>query len=378
MRIERIQLHTVSVPRAYATQIALEGGGARNEVAVSTCVFIEAITSDGATGWGEISDIPLSEAKEFEAARDEIPRLLIGRDPHDLQALHTDIAEAFPYDSARELPRLIGAGLDMTCYDLIAQAAGLPAYKLLGGVHRDRVHISWVAFIREDLDMLREEIAEKVAQGFNAFKLKVGVDIDLDDERLAVLRETAGPQANIKIDPNGGWGSDVAVQNIQRLSKHNISGVETPVTGRDAKEIATVRKQVDVPLIEHVFTAEDALQYLKHESLDCFNIATTGSGGIWPARIIAEMARVGGVGILLGSTVEMGPGTLAQLHLAASIPNLTLPSDLVGPALYAADVLTEPLQYNESYMSVPQGIGLGGSIDRKKLQALVNSSSPNP
>jgi muconate cycloisomerase len=146
--------------------------------------------------------------------------------------------------------------------------------------------------------------------------------------------------------------------------------VETPVAGRDAREIAIVRQQVDVPLIEHVFTAEDALQYLKHESLDCFNIATTGSGGIWPARIIAEMARVGGVGILLGSTVEMGPGTLAQLHLAASIPNLTLPSDLVGPALYAADVLTEPLHYDNSYMAVPSAAGLGGTVDREKLRAL--------
>jgi muconate cycloisomerase len=358
------------VPRAYATQIALEGGGARDQVATSTCVFVAATTQDGMIGWGEISDIPRSEEQEFAAACDEIPRLLLGRDPHDLQSLHADLQEQFPHDAARELPRLIGAGLDMVCYDLIAQAAGVPIYKLLGGAHRDRVHISWVAFIREDLDLLRQEIVEKVSQGFNAFKLKVGVDIDLDDERLAVLRETAGPQANIKIDPNGGWGLDAAVQNIKRLSRHDISGVETPVAGRDAREIAIVRQQVDVPLIEHVFTAEDALQYLKHESLDCFNIATTGSGGIWPARIIAEMARVGGVGILLGSTVEMGPGTLAQLHLAASIPNLTLPSDLVGPALYAADVLTEPLHYDNSYMAVPSAAGLGGTVDREKLRAL--------
>ena len=66
-------------------------------------------------------------------------------------------------------------------------------------------HVSWVAFIRDDLDLLREEIAEKCAEGFTAFKLKVGVDIELDEQRLEVMRRAAGPGASIKIDPNGGW-----------------------------------------------------------------------------------------------------------------------------------------------------------------------------
>ena len=86
------------------------------------------------------------------------------------------------------------------------------------------------------------------------------------------------------------------------------------------------------------------------------------------------MAQTAGIGILLGSTVELGLGTLAQLHLAASIGDLTLPSDLVGPALYTDDVLASPLVYRKGRLDIPQLPGLGGTVQRGKLQALARSN----
>lgn len=370
MRIAGLELHPVSVPRRYATQIAQEGGGARNQVAKSRFIFVEAVTECGRTAWGEISDVPTAEYPELHELHEQLSKILIGRDPFDLQQLHGEFREAYPFSVEREFPRLVSAAADMLCYDLQSQSAGVPIYKLLGGKHRDRVHISWVAFIREDLELLRKEIREKTAAGFDAFKLKVGVNIDLDDERLAVLRETAGPNANLKIDPNGGWTLDEARKNIPRLARHGLSGVETPVAFRDPQELAMLRREVDVPLIEHVMTAEDAIRYIRHESLDCFNIATTGCGGIRPAFAIAEIAQAAGVGVLLGSTVEMGPGTLAQLHLATAIRDLTLPSDLVGPAMFTDDVLKSPLIYESGRLRVPDTPGAGGDIDRGKLAEL--------
>ena len=73
-------------------------------------------------------------------------------------------------------------------YDLQGKATKQPIYNLLGGKVRNDVVVSWVAYIREELDLLRAEIQEKVAQGFRAFKLKVGVDIELDEERVALAR----------------------------------------------------------------------------------------------------------------------------------------------------------------------------------------------
>ena len=57
------------------------------------------------------------------------------------------------------------------------------------------------------------------------------------------------------------------------------------------------------------------------------------------------LAEAAGIQCLLGSTVELGIGTAAQLHLAASSAPVTYPSDLIGPAMYVDDYLTEPLRY---------------------------------
>ena len=376
MKIERIHLHCLDVPRAYATQIAQEGGGARSEVHASPFLLIEATTDNGQIGWGEISDVPPDEMPDLGTLRESLSSLLVGHDPFHLQALHQRVRTQYPPSLHEEFPRLVAAGLDMACYDLAAQTAGVPIYQLLGGPRQAEVRISWVAFIRDDLQQLREEIAEKKAAGFDAFKLKVGVDIELDEARLKILRETAGPAASIKIDPNGGWSYAEAERYIPRLARYDLDGVETPIAFRDPQELAALRCQVEVPLIEHVFNADDALRYIRHDALDCFNIATTGCGGIWPARIIAEMAKAAGVGILLGSTVELGLGTLAQLHLAASIDDLALPSDLVGPALYEHDVLDSPLVYRQGRLRIPAGPGLGGTIHRARLQALARSGTP--
>ena len=89
----------------------------------------------------------------------------------------------------------------MACLDLQARAAGQPLYNLLGGRYWRDLPVCWVAYVREVREM-EPEIAEKVAQGFRDFKLKVGGPIDLDVARVKLVRELAGEQGHIKLDAN--------------------------------------------------------------------------------------------------------------------------------------------------------------------------------
>ncbi|MGE3406796.1 MAG: mandelate racemase/muconate lactonizing enzyme family protein [Pirellulales bacterium] len=368
MKITHVQLHAVAVPRLYATQIAKAGGEARGKVEVSRYIMVKATSDSGLAGWGEMSDVEPEDYPALGAYRERLEKFLIGRDPFDVQSLHADFDEAFPKDESSAPNQAARCAADMLCHDLQGQQAGVPVYQLLGGRQRPAVRVSWVAYIRDDLKLLREEIKQKVAEGFDAFKLKVGVDFDLDEARLAALREAAGTGASIKLDPNEGWNFEQAVRNIRRLQRFELDGVETPVAGRGAEDLARLRKLVQVPLLEHVSTPAAALEYLKHDSLDAFNIATTNSGGIGPARLVADLAQTAGVGLLLGSTVELGPGTLAQLHLGASIRQLTLPSDLIGPGMLQGDVLTTPLRYDHGRLAPPDTPGLGIKISPELLE----------
>lgn len=371
MKIASLQLHPVAVQRQYGTVIAQPGGKAKRTIDKSLFYFLELKTDNGSTGWGEISDIEADElprsAKEYGAM---LAAMVMGRDPFLIQSLHHDLRQHFDVSNS-SLARCTACALDMAFYDLQGQASRRPIHDLLGGAVRKDVDISWVAYIREDLDQLRQEVKEKCAQGFRAFKLKVGVDIDLDEKRLAVLREVAGPEANIKVDANEGWSVAKAPANIRRLNKYKLAGVETPVPRKNPADIAAVRKQVEVPILEHVNDLAYALALLKADAVDVFNVATTGAGGLWPARQIVALAQAANVGVLLGSTVEMGPGTLAQLHLAATVSNLSLPSDLIGPGMYRADVLAKPLAYRQGKLDVPRDAGLGGAIDPEQLRKLT-------
>lgn len=371
MKITAIKLHPVAVARQYATVIAKEGGKAKRAVDKSYFYFVEVKTDSGLTGWGEVSDI---EPDDLPEDKDEYAELLLdfmrGRDPFDVQRMHREFVEHFMVDG-NSLAKYSRCALDMAMYDLQGQSTRQPVYNLLGGKVRNDVTISWVAYIRDELDLLREEMRQKVAQGFRAFKLKVGVDIDLDEQRVALAREVGGKDASIKVDANAGWSVAEAPKNIKRLNRFNLAGVETPVPRENPADIAAVRKQVDVPILEHVGTLEYGLALAKAEAVDVFNIATTGAGGIWPAHQLATLAEAAGIGVLLGSTVELGPGTLAQLHLAAITPNLTLPSDLIGPGMYTEHVLADPLRYRQGKLPVPTGSGLGGKVDTSSFKKLA-------
>lgn len=371
MKITSLKLHKVVTPRRYGTVIAKAGGEARKTVQKSYFFLLELTTDTGLTGWGEVSDIPIDElpenTKEFA---DLIQVFTLDRSPYEIQRLHHEFKEHFETGEGA-LARYTRCALDAAFYDIQGQAAGRPVSDLIGGAVRRKIDISWVAYIREEEDLLAEEIEEKVAQGFRAFKLKVGVDIELDERRVALTRELAGKGVSIKVDANEGWSVDDAVTNIERLNQYDLDGVETPVPRDNVEDIAAVRKESQVPILEHVSSHEFGLSLIRAGAVDVFNISVPGCGGIWPARQIVSLAEGAGLGILIGSTVEMGPGTLGQLHLASTVRNLTLPSDLIGPGMYVEDVLKERLVYEGGQLAVPTDAGLGCEIEPSQLRRLA-------
>ncbi len=370
MKIKSLKLHPVAAERQYGTVIAQEGGKAKRTVKKSFFYFVELTTDDRITGWGEVSDIePDDLPRDVNDYGETLSAFMVGRNPFEIQKLHREFREHFDIEN-NSMARYSECALDMAMYDIQGKATNRPIYDLFGGAVRQDVVISWVAYIRDELDLIRDEIRDKCKQGFRAFKLKVGVDIDLDEERLAIAREVAGKDVSFKVDANEGWSVENAPRNIRRLNKYKLAGVETPVPRDDPADIAAVRRQVDVPILEHVQNPEYALALLKADAVDVFNVATTGTGGIWPAQQVVALANAANIGVLLGSTVEMGPGTLAQLHLAATVQNLTLPSDLIGPGMYQCDVLNQPLGYENGTLRVPLGKGLGGQVDREQMKRL--------
>lgn len=367
MRITGLDLHAVQTPRRYGTVCAAPGGGADVTVDRSYHYVLELHTDLGLTGLGEVSDVEMVPVYTPGAVppraqlEQDLRDWLLGADPWQREQLYRER----PYHG------LVAAAVDMAVHDLLGKQFGVPAYQLLGGLANPTPSICWVAFIRGELDALRDEIAEQVGIGFRAFKLKVGVDLELDDERLAIMREVAGPAAELKIDASGAWEVGEAVAAICRLSRHKLAGVETPVPQGEVEALAAVRRQVDVPILEHANDFGLALRMIQADAVDVINTYVGGMGGLYPVMKMLALCEAAGVGALLGSTLELGIGTAAQLHVAAATRQLTLSSDLIGPAMYTDDVIAEPFDYRGGALRVPTGPGLGVELDREKLVDLA-------
>lgn len=327
----------------------------------SAFLLFELIADNGLRGIGEVSDIPPEALPDPAEVAEELRRLLLGRSPYEVGTI-LDRMQFQRHETRTLTTRLYDCAVDMALYDLQAQAAGVPLCQFLGGRQRSAIGISAVIYIR-DPSLVAEEVHEYRQHGFTDFKLKVGLGLEHDEACVAAVREAAGPSANLKVDPNGAWTVDEAITALKRLHRFNLCGVETPVPADDLQGKLAVKQAVPVPILEHVGDPRFALECVRSGAVDVFNIALCSTGGIYRARQVAAIAAAANVPCLLGSTLELWPGTAAQAHFGAVLPRLEYPSDLVGPLMYQSDVVQRPWHYRSGTLPIAETPGLGVTLD---------------
>ncbi len=395
MKITDIRVREVSIPRIYDTYTAEPGQSAPPDPSCSRYQIIELHTDDGHTGLGEISDIakrmdPPSPAQ----TRGLFAEAMLGQDLNRWRAMCSRVGELLPATCHAELRNLTLFGAEIALLDLVGQRYGTPLYELLGGRCRERVEVCWVAFLRgevsvqEELDALEAEVREKLSQRFGAFKFKVGTDHQRDLERIRLFRAIAGPDTYLRVDASGVWEEAEAIAKITDLADAGINGCETPTVAVNrgiandhperieanadeaARSLARVRGEVSVDIIEHVADLGDVLcaALAAHRAVDVINVIPSQGGGLMRAQRLVHTAQTAGIPALLGSTIELGPGTAAFLHLALASPNISVSSDLVSPGLLVDDVCTQPFCFEEGFLRPGDGPGLGVQLDEAKME----------
>ena len=129
-----------------------------------------------------------------------------------------------------------------------------------------------------------------------------------------------------------------------------------------------VKEAVDVPISEHVGSAEIGVGLAKNNAVDVFNVGVDWDGITECVKIFA-LGEMFGIKVLHGSTVELSIGTAARAHLLAAMPNVDLPCYPAGPLVYQEQVCREKVRYENGHFVVPDGPGLGVEIDEDRLTA---------
>lgn len=82
-------------------------------------------------------------------------------------------------------------------------------------------------------DQIKATIDKLTDQGFDAFKLKVGQDLESDVARMKAMREHIGPDIDLMVDANQFWGVPEAKQHIEHYRPYNLKWVEEPIARDD-------------------------------------------------------------------------------------------------------------------------------------------------
>lgn len=362
-------------------------------------IIVELVTDDGISGWGEIPGNVKTQAA-LEQAREHI----IGADPFQLNGIFATLSTiaksddrgATPWDQRQWVH--VQSAIEVACYDLMGKAVDRPVVDLLGGRARDRVPFSAYLFYKHEGaggafefgmdDNASGWAAERqkpaldvegiVAQaeamvkyyGFESIKLKGGVfDPEIEVDSMIAMQEAFGKDVPLRLDPNAVWAVDTAIEWGKKL-EGVLEYYEDPVRGQEA--MGKVGKAVDIPMATNMCTTsfDDLPGAVKYESEHIILSDHHFWGGLRASLELARFCKTFDRGMSMHSNSHLGISLAAMVHLAAAVPNLTYACDTHYPWQDGADVVVDPLPFEEGAIEVPQGAGLGIDIDRDMLATL--------
>jgi o-succinylbenzoate synthase len=353
MEIQSVETFRTAIPLKQPFKTALR------TVHTAASVIVKITCRNGITGWGEAPPTHVITGESLASIEYTIHEIfkpvLIGSSVSQRALIFEKLdTSAVGNTSAK-------AAVDMAVYDCVAQFAGIPLSRFLGG-YRETLETDYTVSVYSPVQMA-SDAKQYIDNGFSTLKVKVGKDrIKTDIERIRAIRKSVGDDVCIRLDANQGWQAKEAVQAIRQMEDLglNIELIEQPVKAWDLTGLKYVTDHTYTPIMadESVFTAKDAEQILANNAADLINIKLMKAGGIHEAAKIAKLAAVHGVECMVGSMIETKLGITAAAHFAASEPNITR-FDFDAPLMLKGDLLEGGISYSGNKIRLGDAPGLG-------------------
>ena len=322
----------------------------------STNVILKLTTDTGLTGWG----CAAPEAHVTKESAERVQRVfnkaieprLLGESPFHFARLHERLKELLPdCPNARAMT-------DIALYDLMAQQAKVPLYQLLGG-YRDSMPTSvtiGILPLEETLSLAKQW----VKTGFSILKIKGGLDVEADIERMLRLREKFGPEIGLRFDANQGYSVEQAIHFVQKTAPARVEILEQPTPAAKEKKLGKVAANVHIPVMadESMTSLADMHRLINENLTDMVNIKLMKVGGITEAMHINSVAKAAGVEAMVGCMDECGLGITAGLHFALARPNIIY-ADLDGHLDLLDDPFHKLVKIKDGVLYPKKKAGLG-------------------
>ncbi len=352
-------------------------------------IFLKLTADSGVEGFGEAYSVPFHPHVAEKMIADVCERHVIGFDPFKIERLWRIIFSS-GYSQRPDLSIMaIISAVEMACWDIIGKELNKPVYELLGGQIHEKLRSYTYLYPKEndesdvyrDPELAAERAAEYVQQGFTAVKFDpVGPYTAFDPRQLSLealersekyvksVREAVGSKCDLLFGTHGQMTTSSAIRLARRLEKYDPMWLEEPVPPDNVDEMARVASSTSIPVAtgERLATKYEFARLLNKQAASILQMALGRVGGILEAKKIAGMAEAHYAQI--APHLYCGPiEGAANIQLDTCSPNFLIQESIQKWDGFSAQVLKEPIQWEDGYIIPPTKPGLGVELNEDEI-----------
>ena len=353
--------------------------------------IIPKLTTDtGIVGYGECYASSVGPEAMRAVIEDVFARHMQGENPENIELMFRRV-----YSSGfTQRPDLtvMGAfsGLEIACLDILGKDRDRPVHALIGGKMNDRIRAYTYLYPLPHHDigafwtvpeMQAESAAARVAEGYTAMKfdpagpytmrgghMPAMTDIDLSVRMCAAIRDAVGTRADLLFGTHGQFTTAGAIRLGQALEPYSPLWFEEPIPPDNIHEMAKVAAATRIPVAtgERLTTKAEFAPVLRSGAATILQPALGRSGGIWETKKIAILAEA--YNAQMAPHLYAGPVEwAANIHLAASIPNILMAETIETP--FHDALIKSSITVEAGYITPPTAPGLGIDFDEDLARA---------
>ena len=372
VRIDDIEVVNLRFEYPAGQGFSYAGGTATGRLTTLVRVHAE----DGRIGVGSAYTHPEMARAVIE---DQLAPFLRGIQITDVTATWRELMRLVRwYGRAGAAVTALGA-VDTALWDLAAQEAGQPLWRVLGGTDGSVPAYASALLWHDDLDRLRKEAAQYLDEGFTRVKMRLGRCRDYDQAAFAAVHETVNGRGQVIVDGSLRFGDEDAAWLGDILARRGAVWFEEPFEPDNLDAYVRLRGRTAVPLAagENETSPQGLAALLRRRAVDVLQPDASRAGGVSTVRYAAGLAAAGNVKIAT-HTWSDAVAILANAHVVASIPNgLTVEVDRTGNP-FVDELLDEPLRISRGRLQLPTAPGLGARLDERLIARYRLPPGPVP
>ena len=355
-------------------------------------LFIKLQTACGVVGYGEMYNASFAPATLAVMAEDIFTNAMLDEDPFKIERIWRRIYSR-GYSSKPDITLMaVLSGLEMACWDIIGKGVDKPVHALLGGKFHETLRSYTYLYpdpgmdadsFYNDAEASTEVALRYVEEGFDAVKfdpagaytthdphmpeLEV---IERTERFLKTLRSALGTKADLLFGTHGQFTVSGAKRLARVMEQYDPLWFEEPTPAERPEMMAQVARATSIPIAtgERLTTKYEFARVLELGAATILQMNLGRVGGILEAKKIASMAEA--FYAQIAPHLYCGPIVgAANIQVAATSPNFLILESIGKWDGFHAEILKQPVRWENGFVIVPDGAGLGVELNEDVARA---------